>query len=179
MLYAVLGMPEYYNANSTASTDIIVSELQDLVYSEVGKMHQSNKLFGIGGQSNVWHYSKVESIASTKGYVLTLKDIKSDALGTQNASFYNSVRIIADCVAYTVQNNTTYSGHIYVCFVLNDVVVSTDEKISWANNTYDISYTANANTDTVTSSSVLSMSVYYDVEETEKTDWIPAGSYSN
>ena len=165
-------MPAYYGMDTMVSTDIIEAELRDFVTAEIAKMGQTNTLFGIGGNSSTWHYSKVDSVTSSKGYLLTVKDTKAEQLGSQNATFYNSLRIIADCHAYTVEGNNTYEGHIYVCFILNDVVVSPDGKISWKNNTYDISYTSKANENTLANDNVYNMAVYYNVQETAKTDWI-------
>lgn len=172
MTYEVTNMPAYYSADSMAATDIIEDELKDFVNAEIAQMTQTNKLFGVGGYSPDWHYTKVESVTSSKGYLLTVKDTKAEQYGSQNAPFYNSIRIVADCHAHNDGTAGPLEGHIYICFILNDVIVSPDGKISWKNNTYDISYTAKVNDNTVANDTVHSLAVYYEIQELAKTDWI-------
>ena len=167
--YEVTNMPAYYSADTLVATDIIEDELRDFVNAEIARMGSTNTLFGIGGQSSSWHYEKVGSVISSKGYLLTVKDIKANS---PNVTFYNSIRIVAKCHAYTRENNTLYSGDIYVCFILNDVVVSPDGEISWGNKSFDITYTSKLHNNTVANDSVYSMAANYDIQETAKTDWI-------
>lgn len=174
MTYEVTNMPAYYSMDTMVPTDIIEDELRDFINAEIAQMGKTNRLFGIGEKNNSWYYTKVGSVTSSKGYLLTVKDTKIGQYGSQNAPFYNSIRIVADCLAYsyTIQEDTTYYGHIYVCFILNDVVVSPDGKISWKNNTYDISYKSKLHDNTMANDSVYSLSVNYNIQETAKTDWI-------
>ena len=169
MTYEVTNMPAYYSASSTVPTTLIESELHDFVTAEIARMGSTNKLFGIGGQSSSWHYEKVESVTSSKGYLLTVKDTK---INSPNTTFYNSLRIVAKCHAYTRENNTSYPGDIYVCFILNDVVVSPNGEIFWGNNSFDITYTSKLSDNTVANDSVYSLADNYNIQETAKTDWI-------
>ncbi len=169
MTYEVTNMPAYYTIDSLANTDKIEDELEDYITAEIARMGSTNKLFGIGGQSSSWYYERVESVTSSKGYLLTVKDTK---INSPNTPFYNSIRIVAKCHAYTRENNTSYPGDIYVCFILNDVVVSPNGEISWENNSYGITYTSKLSDNTVANDSVYSLADNYDIQETAKTDWI-------
>ncbi len=172
MTYEVTGMPAYYSASTTAPTTLIESELRDFVTAEIAQMGQTNKLFGIGGRSSRWHYTKVDYVTSSEGYLLTVKETKDEPYGSPTAPFYNSIRIVADCYVHNDGTDGHREGHFYICFILNDVVVSPDGNISWENQTYKITYTASANTNTVTNDSVYSMAVNYTIQELAKTDWI-------
>ena len=179
MACQITHMPAYYDADTTASTTFMENELRDFVNTEIGKMTQNNTLFGIGGYSPSWHYTKVESVTSSKGYLLTLKDIKQDQYGSANAPFYNSIRVVADCHAYTGGSDGERQGHIYVCFELNDVIVHPDGQISWANNTYEITYIAKVDDNTIATEGVYRWALCYDIQETAKTDWILVDPQSN
>lgn len=173
MTYTVSNVSSYYNANSVVVTDLIQNELRDVITAEISQMGQTNKLFGIGGYSKDWHYTKVDSVISTNAYLLTVKDTKIEEYGTNNAPFYNSLRIVADAIVHTGGNDGDRSGHFYICFILNDVVISPDGKISWKNSkNFEINYAAKANDNTVAAENVFSKSVYYNIQELEKTDWI-------
>ena len=171
--YTVSNVSCYYTASSIVVTDLIQNELRDLVTAQISQMGTTNKLFGVGGYSKDWHFTKVDSVISTNAYLLTVKDTKLEEYGTSNAPFYNSLRIVADAIAHTGGNDGNRSGHIYICFILNDVVISPDGKLSWKNSkNYEITYVAKANDNTVAAENVLSKSVYYNIQELEKTDWI-------
>lgn len=174
--YAVSNMPAYYDTDTVADMSLIESELRDLVNAEIGQMTRTNVLFGIGGYSTTWHYTEVEYVTSSKGYLLTLKDIKKDQYGSANAPFYNSIRVVADCYAHNDGSDGHRTGHIYVCFALNDVVVQPDGQIYWANKTYDITYVSKVDDSTIANEGVYRWSVCYNVQETEKTDWISISS---
>ena len=171
--YTVSNVSAYYTASTVAVTDLIKSEIRDIVTAEIAQMGQTNKLFGIGGYSKDWYYSKVESVISIESYLLTVKDTKIADYGTNNAPFYNSLRIVADAVVHTGGNDGNRSGHFYICFILNDVIVAPDGSIKWKNSKdYEIKYKANANDNTVDEENVFTYSVYYNVQEIEQNDWI-------
>lgn len=170
--YDVANMPEYFDVDTIADTSMIEAELRDVVNAEIGQMTQTNTLFGIGGYSPNWHYTKVDSVISSNGYLLTLKDTKQDQYGSVNAPFYNSIRIVADCHAHTGGNDGAREGHIYVCFALDDVIVHPNGQISWANKTYDITYTSKVDDSTIANEGVYRWSICYNTQELEKTDWI-------
>lgn len=171
--YTVSNVSAYYTASTVAVTDLIKSEIRDVVTAEIAQMGKTNKLFGIGGYSNDWHYSKVESVISIEAYLLTVKDTKIAEYGTNSAPFYNSLRIVADAVVHTGGNDGNRSGHFYICFILNDVIVAPDGSIKWKNSKdYEITYKAKANDNTVAAENVLVHSVYYNIQELEQKDWI-------
>ena len=171
--YTVSNVSAYYTASTVAVTDLIKSEIRDVVTAEIAQMGQTNKLFGIGGYSKDWHYSKVESVISIEAYLLTVKDTKIAEYGTNSAPFYNSLRIVADAVVHTGGNDGNRSGHFYICFILNDVIVAPDGSIKWKNSKdYEITYKAKANDNTVAAENVLVYSVYYNIQELEQKDWI-------
>lgn len=171
--YTVSNVSAYYTASTVAVTDLIKSEIRDVVTAEIAQMGKTNKLFGIGGYSKDWHYSKVESVISIEAYLLTVKDTKIAEYGTNSAPFYNSLRIVADAVVHTGGNDGDRSGHFYICFILNDVIVAPDGSIKWKNSKdYEITYKAKANDNTVAAENVLVHSVYYNIQELEQKDWI-------
>jgi hypothetical protein len=171
--YTVSNVSAYYTASTVAVTDLIKSEIRDVVTAEIAQMGKTNKLFGIGGYSNDWHYSKVDSVISIEAYLLTVKDTKIAEYGTNSAPFYNSLRIVADAVVHTGGNDGDRSGHFYICFILNDVIVAPDGSIKWKNSKdYEITYKAKANDNTVAEENVLVHSVYYNIQELEQKDWI-------
>jgi hypothetical protein len=171
--YTVSNVSAYYTASTVAVTDLIKSEIRDVVTAEIAQMGKTNKLFGIGGYSNDWHYSKVDSVISIEAYLLTVKDTKIAEYGTNSAPFYNSLRIVADAVVHTGGNDGNRSGHFYICFILNDVIVAPDGSIKWKNSKdYEITYKAKANDNTVAAENVLVHSVYYNIQELEQKDWI-------
>jgi hypothetical protein len=171
--YTVSNVSAYYTASTVAVTDLIKSEIRDVVTAEIAQMGKTNKLFGIGGYSNDWHYSKVDSVISIEAYLLTVKDTKIAEYGTNSAPFYNSLRIVADAVVHTGGNDGDRSGHFYICFILNDVIVAPDGSIKWKNSKdYEITYKAKANDNTVAAENVLVHSVYYNIQELEQKDWI-------
>lgn len=171
--YTVSNVSAYYTASTVAVTDLIKSEIRDVVTAEIAQMGQTNKLFGIGGYSKDWHYSKVDSVISIEAYLLTVKDTKIAEYGTNSAPFYNSLRIVADAVVHTGGNDGDRSGHFYICFILNDVIVAPDGSIKWKNSKdYEITYKAKANDNTVAEENVLVHSVYYNIQELEQKDWI-------
>lgn len=171
--YTVSNVSAYYTASTVAVTDLIKSEIRDVVTAEIAQMGQTNKLFGIGGYSKDWHYSKVDSVISIEAYLLTVKDTKIAEYGTNSAPFYNSLRIVADAVVHTGGNDGNRSGHFYICFILNDVIVAPDGSIKWKNSKdYEITYKAKANDNTVAAENVLVHSVYYNIQELEQKDWI-------
>ena len=171
--YTVSNVSAYYTASTVAVTDLIKSEIRDVVTAEIAQMGQTNKLFGIGGYSKDWHYSKVESVISIEAYLLTVKDTKIAEYGTNSAPFYNSLRIVADAVVHTGGNDGNRSGHFYICFILNDVIVAPDGSIKWKNSKdYEITYKAKSNDNTVAAENVFVHSVYYNIQELEQKDWI-------
>ena len=171
--YTVSNVSAYYTASTVAVTDLIKSEIRDVVTAEIAQMGQTNKLFGIGGYSKDWHYSKVDSVISIEAYLLTVKDTKIAEYGTNSAPFYNSLRIVADAVVHTGGNDGNRSGHFYICFILNDVIVAPDGSIKWKNSKdYEITYKAKANDNTVAEENVFVHSVYYNIQELEQKDWI-------
>ena len=171
--YTVSNVSAYYTASTVAVTDLIKSEIRDVVTAEIAQMGKTNKLFGIGGYSKDWHYSKVDSVISIEAYLLTVKDTKIAEYGTNSAPFYNSLRIVADAVVHTGGNDGNRSGHFYICFILNDVIVAPDGSIKWKNSKdYEITYKAKANDNTVAAENVLVHSVYYNIQELEQKDWI-------
>lgn len=171
--YTVSNVSAYYTASTVAVTDLIKSEIRDVVTAEIAQMGKTNKLFGIGGYSKDWHYSKVDSVISIEAYLLTVKDTKIAEYGTNSAPFYNSLRIVADAVVHTGGNDGDRSGHFYICFILNDVIVAPDGSIKWKNSKdYEITYKAKANDNTVAAENVLVHSVYYNIQELEQKDWI-------
>lgn len=171
--YTVSNVSAYYTASTVAVTDLIKSEIRDVVTAEIAQMGKTNKLFGIGGYSNDWHYSKVDSVISIEAYLLTVKDTKIAEYGTNSAPFYNSLRIVADAVVHTGGNDGDRSGHFYICFILNDVIVAPDGSIKWKNSKdYEVTYKAKANDNTVAAENVLVHSVYYNIQELEQKDWI-------
>lgn len=171
--YTVSNVSAYYTASTVAVTDLIKSEIRDVVTAEIAQMGQTNKLFGIGGYSKDWHYSKVDSVISIEAYLLTVKDTKIAEYGTNSAPFYNSLRIVADAVVHTGGNDGDRSGHFYICFILNDVIVAPDGSIKWKNSKdYEITYKAKANDNKVAEENVFVHSVYYNIQELEQKDWI-------
>lgn len=171
--YTVSNVSAYYTASTVAVTDLIKSEIRDVVTAEISQMGQTNKLFGIGGYSKDWHYSKVDSVISIEAYLLTVKDTKIAEYGTNSAPFYNSLRIVADAVVHTGGNDGNRSGHFYICFILNDVIVAPDGSIKWKNSKdYEITYKAKANDNKVAEENVFVHSVYYNIQELEQKDWI-------
>lgn len=171
--YTVSSVPCYYTADMVVDTSLIKSEIKDIITAEVAQMGKTNVLFGIGGKSSTWHYSKVDSVISIESYLLTLKGTKMDEYGSDNAPFYNSLRIVADASVHTGGSDGNRSGHFYICFILNDVVVNTDGTIKWKNKKeYEITYVAKANDNTVADENVFTKSVYYNVQKLEKNDWI-------
>jgi hypothetical protein len=171
--YTVSNVSAYYTASTVAVTDLIKSEIRDVVTAEIAQMGKTNKLFGIGGYSKDWHYSKVDSVISIEAYLLTVKDTKIAEYGTNSAPFYNSLRIVADAVVHTGGNDGNRSGHFYICFILNDVIVAPDGSIKWKNSKdYEVTYKVKANDNTVAAENVLVHSVYYNIQELEQKDWI-------
>ena len=171
--YTVSNVSFYYTANTVVVTDLIKNELRDIITAEIAQMGQTNKLFGIGGYSKDWHYSKVDSVTSIESYLLTVKETKMAEYGTGKAPFYNSLRIVADAIVHTGGNDGNRSGHFYICFILNDVVVAPDGSIKWKNSKdYEITYKAKANDNTVATENVYVNSVYYNIQVLENNDWI-------
>ena len=137
------------------------------IFMEVSKYIPYN----INGTKGVVLETVVQSYLESN--VLPIKDTKIEEYGTNNAPFYNSLRIVADAIVHTGGNDGDRSGHFYICFILNDVVISPDGKISWKNSkNFEINYAAKANDNTVAAENVFSKSVYYNIQELEKTDWI-------